>query len=56
MDCYQDNTLVVTGSTDVTARILNTNSGKVVSVFDCCGDGKSDANSVEAVGFSNSSA
>ena len=29
MDCHHDNNLVITGSTDVTAKVINTNTGKV---------------------------
>ena len=29
IDCHHDNNLIVTGSTDVTAKIINTATGKV---------------------------
>ncbi|XP_013794706.1 angio-associated migratory cell protein-like isoform X2 [Limulus polyphemus] len=56
MDCCKDNTLVLTGSTDCTAKLINTNSGKVLATFQCNdkpGDEKS-SNSVESVGFCSS--
>ncbi len=29
IDCHSENTLVLTGSTDVTSKLINTNTGKV---------------------------
>lgn len=45
------NNLIITGSTDVTAKILNGATAKVLATFDCSSPGV-DENSVEAVGFS----
>ncbi|XP_060080044.1 angio-associated migratory cell protein-like [Ylistrum balloti] len=50
MDCHQDNSMVMTGSTDVTAKIINTSTGKVLSTFNCESVKEGD-NSVEACGF-----
>lgn len=51
LDCYNDNNIIITGSTDVTAKIINTNSGKVLSTFDCKDKNSQEENSVETVGF-----
>ncbi|KAJ8320409.1 hypothetical protein KUTeg_001996, partial [Tegillarca granosa] len=51
LDCYNDNNIMITGSTDVTAKIINTNTGKVLSTFDCKDKNSQEENSVETVGF-----
>ncbi|XP_076329006.1 angio-associated migratory cell protein isoform X2 [Tachypleus tridentatus] len=56
IDCCKDKSLLLTGSTDCTAKLINSNSGKVLATFQCNdkpGDEKS-SNSVESVGFSYS--
>lgn len=57
MDCHSDNVLAITGSEDSTAKIVNTNSGKVLSSlvagFPSDDNGEDDSPpSIEAVGFS----
>ncbi|XP_077997578.1 angio-associated migratory cell protein-like [Glandiceps talaboti] len=55
LDCHGDGALVISGSTDSTAKILNCNTGKVITTF---GAGppasEEESNSVEAVGFCKS--
>lgn len=49
IDCYQDGTLAMTGSTDASAKIINTVTGKVITTFHC---GEIEAeDSVESVAF-----
>ncbi|XP_013381116.1 angio-associated migratory cell protein [Lingula anatina] len=59
IDCHPDNVMVVTGSVDVTAKVINSNNGKVVTTFNCKKQSsETDASaaekedSVEAVGCS----
>ena len=33
IDCHRDNNLIVSGSLDSTAKLYNTQTGKVISVF-----------------------
>lgn len=52
IDSHHDNSLVVSGSTDVTAKLVNSATGKVLAVYDCAGaDDEDGSNSVETVGF-----
>ncbi|KAL4225059.1 hypothetical protein ACF0H5_015753 [Mactra antiquata] len=51
IDSNSLNNLIITGSTDVTAKVTNSATGKVITTFDCSSP-NSDENSVEAVGFS----
>ncbi|KAL5006127.1 hypothetical protein ScPMuIL_017285 [Solemya velum] len=55
LDCHHDNNLVITGSVDVTANVLNTFTGKVLSTYNCCSKShrEGEEDSVEAVGFSH---
>ncbi|KAL3855153.1 hypothetical protein ACJMK2_014377 [Sinanodonta woodiana] len=55
MDCHQDNNLIITGSTDVTAKLISSSTGKVIGTLDCSQKGSeiSDEDSVESVGFSH---
>ncbi|KAK3586809.1 hypothetical protein CHS0354_002548 [Potamilus streckersoni] len=55
MDCHQDNNLIITGSTDVTAKLISSSTGKVIGTLDCSqkGSGIEEEDSVESVGFSN---
>ncbi|KAK3094701.1 hypothetical protein FSP39_005157 [Pinctada imbricata] len=51
IDCHHDNNLVLTGSTDVTSSIINSNSGKVMGAMNCA-DSENTENSVESCAFS----
>jgi len=53
MDVHPDNTLLLTGSTDNTAKITNTQTGKVVATFkvEKSKTAEDEESSVEAVGF-----
>lgn len=60
LTCNKDGSLVLTGSVDGYAKLINTITGKVVGVFSAEGGGKAkgskvegDSNSVESVGFCN---
>lgn len=54
LDCHPDNSLIMSGSTDVTANIVNSSSGKIIGSFDCRSSGTdTEEDSVEAVGFSH---
>ncbi|MBN3321465.1 AAMP protein, partial [Atractosteus spatula] len=60
MACSKDGTLVLTGSVDCQAKLINTSTGKVVGVFSIdekkpksSMDGEVESNSVESVGFCN---
>lgn len=50
MDCHHDNSMILTGSTDITAKLINASTGKVLSTFKCDRI-KEGENSVEACGF-----
>ncbi|XP_021353463.1 angio-associated migratory cell protein-like, partial [Mizuhopecten yessoensis] len=50
MDCHHDNSMVMTGSTDIMAKVVNTSTGKVLSTFKC-DSMKEGENSVEACCF-----
>ncbi|XP_071148534.1 angio-associated migratory cell protein-like [Mytilus edulis] len=52
MDCHHDNTRIMTGSTDVTSRLYNANTGKLLGSLDCKNKESTDENSVETCGFS----
>lgn len=52
MDSHLVNNIVLTGSEDVTAKIINCSSGKVMTTLDCSSPGYEGENSVEAVGLS----
>ncbi|XP_071823388.1 angio-associated migratory cell protein-like isoform X2 [Apostichopus japonicus] len=56
MDCHKDNVMALTGSVDGTAKLLNTNTGKVVATFPAGAIDESigDTNSVESLEFSSS--
>ncbi len=56
LDCHSNNVVVLTGSVDGTAKILNSNSAKVLATFSA-GEVKEnigDSNSVESVGLCQS--
>ncbi|XP_070569921.1 angio-associated migratory cell protein-like [Ptychodera flava] len=55
LDCHSDGSLLVSGSTDSTAKLLNSNTGKVIATF-AAGPAASEdeSNSVEAVAFCKS--
>ncbi|XP_064653205.1 angio-associated migratory cell protein-like isoform X2 [Lineus longissimus] len=54
IDCHKDNNMVLAGSSDVTAKLFNVNSKKVLCSFNCASaEMSSEENSVEAVGFSS---
>ncbi|XP_046555991.1 LOW QUALITY PROTEIN: angio-associated migratory cell protein-like [Haliotis rubra] len=51
----KDNSLLMSGSTDMTAKLINTTTGKVISTYDCSSHrigSADDENSVESVGLS----
>lgn len=50
VDCSADNSLVMSGCADATAKIFNTASGKLISAFNCAVNREKN-NSVEAVAF-----
>ncbi|XP_041373998.1 angio-associated migratory cell protein-like [Gigantopelta aegis] len=52
--CHHDNVLIVSGATDNTAKLINTETGKVVATLPCSGKpgAAAESESVEAVGFS----
>lgn len=52
MDCHHDNTTVMTGSTDVTCKLFNANTGKLLGTLDCTDKESTEDNSVETCGFS----
>ncbi|CAH1788775.1 unnamed protein product [Owenia fusiformis] len=52
LDCHSNNNLIITGSTDVTAKVISANNGKVLSTYNCASESDEEDNSVEAVGFS----
>ncbi|XP_002734673.1 angio-associated migratory cell protein-like [Saccoglossus kowalevskii] len=52
--CHHEGSLVMSGSVDGTAKILNPNNGKVIATFSVGDSNSDDSNSVEAVGFCNS--
>ncbi|XP_014770699.1 angio-associated migratory cell protein [Octopus bimaculoides] len=54
LDCYSDNNLVISGSSDLTCHITNINNGKVVSSVICDNNSNNTNmdNSVESVAFS----
>ncbi|XP_064607664.1 angio-associated migratory cell protein-like [Liolophura sinensis] len=52
MDCHHDNTIVVTGSADSTAKLTNTETGKVLATFQCGKPASLETDCVETVGFS----
>lgn len=49
VDCHKDNNLVMSGSTDATAKIINSNSGRILTTL-MCGDGNNDE-AVESIAF-----
>lgn len=53
MDVHRTESLVATGSTDLTAKLTNTSNGKVVATFNCSTSDENEEDSVEAVGFAN---
>ncbi|KAF4080002.1 hypothetical protein AMELA_G00165390 [Ameiurus melas] len=58
MECNKDGTLVLTGSTDGSAKLINTSTGKVLGSFSVENSGEKnmeeqDSISVESVGFCN---
>jgi len=55
MDCHHNNMLVITGSTDATAKVVNISTGKVLTTYNCALETSTDEEeSVEAVAFCNS--
>ncbi|XP_014663766.1 PREDICTED: angio-associated migratory cell protein-like isoform X2 [Priapulus caudatus] len=57
LDCHHDNTLIATGSTDVTCRLINSHNGKVLGIIDAGDQQQEGANaedSIESVAFSPS--
>ncbi|EFX86282.1 hypothetical protein DAPPUDRAFT_187565 [Daphnia pulex] len=52
IDCHRDNNLIVSGSFDSTAKLYNSQTGKLLCTLSCVGVGGSeDQSSVEAVSF-----
>ncbi|KAK4003322.1 angio-associated migratory cell protein [Daphnia magna] len=52
IDCHRDNNLMVSGSLDSTAKLYNTQTGKLLCTLSCLGVGSSEEeSSVEAVSF-----
>jgi len=51
LSCSRDNSLVVTGSLDSTAKLFNTQTGKVLATLCCENSSSEEGNSVEAVSF-----
>ncbi|XP_023216215.1 angio-associated migratory cell protein-like [Centruroides sculpturatus] len=49
VDYYKDNILVMSGSTDATAKLINSNTGRVLATFKCGDDNNDEA--VESVAF-----
>ncbi|XP_062588263.1 angio-associated migratory cell protein-like isoform X2 [Saccostrea cucullata] len=54
VDCHQDNNLILTGSTDATAKVIHSTTGKVVTTFNCAEENSEEENSVESCAFSDS--
>lgn len=52
IDCHPDNNLILTGSTDATAKVIHTSTGKVVTTFNCAEENSEEENSVESCAFS----
>ncbi|CAG5129165.1 unnamed protein product, partial [Candidula unifasciata] len=52
MDASSNGSLILTGSEDMTAKVINSSTGKVLSTLKCHDSGEED-NSVETVGFSH---
>lgn len=56
VDCHKDNVMALTGSVDGSAKLINTNTGKVVATFPAgdVDEAIGDTNSVESLEFSSS--
>jgi len=55
LTCHHDNSVLMSGSLDGTAKLMNSVSGKVLTTFNCAKpssmDEEENEDSVEAIGF-----